>query len=390
MPCRNLRQEASLMAAPIRALLLTNYREDHQRSMIRFAGLLLSHLPKDKVSVDEIHPKALFHKLCPFGKWRKWTGYLDKYLLFPRSLISRLQSKSNPVDVLHVLDHSNAMYLPQAQRITSLAKLLTCHDLIAIRTANNEFPEAPKISANGKRLQNWIRRSLPYADAYACDSSRTEMDLHRITPTSKGCSEVVHLGVQPRRDDDNPIEVLPFDSINTGFLLHVGSSAWYKNRKRLLKAFVDLKERGNLNNLKLVLVGPLPQPEELTEKTERWLNHNPKELIVLSDLSESGLQTLYEHANALIFPSLIEGFGWPPLEARSLGCAVIASKTGAMDDILGSSAIYVDPMCTKDIVIKIKEILDADWTNGLPPHIPTAKECVQAYENLYQRLVEAK
>lgn len=378
------------MAVPIRVLLLTNYREDQQRSMIRFAGLLLSQFPKNEMYIEEIHPKDHLRKLCPSDNWKKWAGYLDKYLLFPRTLARRLRSKSDPIDLAHIIDHSNSVYLPKIKRLTSIPKLLTCHDLIALRTARNEFHKAPKTSSNGKRLQNWIHRSLPYADAYACDSSRTEMDLHRITPASKGCSEVIHLGVQSERGDDNPIEDLPLDPINTSFLLHVGSSAWYKNRKRLFKAFVDVKEAGNLNNLKLVLVGPVPQLEELTEKTERWLKNNPNELIVLSDLSESGLQTLYEHANALIFPSLIEGFGWPPLEARSLGCPVIASKTGAMDDILGSAATYVDPKSTKDIVVKIKEILDADRTNGLPPHIPKARECAQAYQNLYKRLVESK
>ena len=378
------------MAVPIRVLLLTNYREDGQRSMLRFADLLLSHLPEDGVDLEEIHPKAHLRKLCPSNHWKKWTGYLDKYLLFPRSLSRRLQCKSNPIELAHVIDHSNSIYMGRIQRLTSIPKLLTCHDLIALRTARNEFPKVPNTSSNGKRLQNWIHRSLPYADAYACDSSRTEMDLNRITPTSKGRSEVIHLGVQSERVDDNPIENLPFDPINTGFLLHVGSSAWYKNRKRLLKAFVDVKEGGNLNNPKLVLVGPVPQPEELTEKTEKWLINNPKELIVLSDLSESGLQTLYEYANALIFPSLIEGFGWPPLEARALGCSVIVSRTGAMDDILGSTATYVDPMSTKDIVAKIKVVLNGDRGNGAPPHIPKARECAQAYENLYQRLVESK
>ena len=390
MPCLYLSQEICLMAVPIRVLLLTNYREDRQRSMIRFADLLLSHLPEDGVDLEEIHPKAHLRKLCPSNHWKKWTGYLDKYLLFPRSLSRRLQCKSNPIELAHVIDHSNSIYLGRIQRLTSIPKLLTCHDLIALRTARNEFPKAPKTSANGKRLQNWIHRSLPYADAYACDSSRTEMDLNRIIPTSKGRSEVIHLGVQSEQGDDNSIEDLPFNPLENGFLLHVGSSAWYKNRKRLLKAFVDVKQGENFNNLKLVLVGPVPQPEELTEKTERWLNDNPKELIVLSDLSESGLQTLYEYANALIFPSLIEGFGWPPLEARSLGCPVITSKTGAMDDILGSAATYVDPMSTKDIVAKIKEILDADRTNEPPPHIPKVRECAQAYENLYQRLAESK
>ena len=378
------------MAVPIRVLLLTNYREDQQRSMLRFADLLLSHLSEDGVNLEEIHPKAHLRKLCPSNHWKKWTGYLDKYLLFPRSLGRRLRNKSNPIKLAHVIDHSNSVYLPKIKRLTSIPKLLTCHDLIALRTARNEFPKAPHTSANGKRLQNWIHRSLPYADAYGCDSSRTEMDLHRITPTSKGCSEVIHLGVQSEQCDDNSIGDLPFNPMGNGFLLHVGSSAWYKNRKRLLKAFVDVKEGGNFDNLKLVLVGPLPQPEELTEKTEKWLKNNPNALIVLSDLSESGLQTLYEHANAFIFPSLIEGFGWPPLEARALGCSVIASRTGAMSDILGSSATYVDPMSTKDIVSKIINALGNDRANIPPPQIPTARECAQAYENLYKRLVESK
>jgi glycosyltransferase involved in cell wall biosynthesis len=378
------------MAVPIRVLLLTNYREDGQRSMLRFADLLISHLPEEVVNLEEIHPKAHLRKLCPSDNWKKWAGYLDKYLLFPRSLTRRLQSKSNPIKLTHVIDHSNSVYLPKIQRLTSIPKLLTCHDLIALRTARNEFPKGPRTSASGKRLQNWIHRSLSYADAFGCDSSRTEMDLNRITPSSKGRSAVIHLGVQSKRVDDNSIGELPFNLMGTSFLLHVGSSAWYKNRKRLFKAFVDVKEGGNFNNLKLVLVGPVPQPEELTEKTEHWLKDNPKELIVLSDLSESGLQTLYEHANALIFPSLIEGFGWPPLEARSLGCSVIASRTGAMDDILGSSVTYVDPMSTKDIVTKIKEILDPDRANEPPAEIPKARECAQGYENLYKRLVESK
>jgi glycosyltransferase involved in cell wall biosynthesis len=376
------------MTAPIRVLLLTNYREDKQRSMLRFADLLLSNL--EGVNLEETHPKAHFRKLCPSTKWKKWIGYIDKYLLFPRSLALRVQSMSNPIDIIHVVDQSNAVYLRKIQRLTSIPKLLTCHDLIALRTAQNEFPDAPRTSTLGKWLQNWIYRSLPCADGYGCDSIKTEMDLNRMIPTSKGHSDVIHLGVQSERVDDNPIEDLPFNPMQTSFLLHVGSAAWYKNRKRLLKAFVDVKEVRDFNDLKLVLVGPVPQTEELTEKTEHWLKENPKELIVLSDLSESGLLTLYERANALIFPSLIEGFGWPPLEARSLGCPVIASKTGAMDDILGSAASYVDPKSTKCIVAKIKEILDADSTNGPPPHIPKARECAQAYEKLYNRLVESK
>ena len=369
----------------ITVLLVTNYRLDFQYSMLRFANHLLTHANSERIKYSEITPKPVLNRIPSSRTLKKWTGYIDKYILFPRLLNRKL--RNIPFNCMHIVDHSNTVYIP---KIKYCPTLLTCHDLIAVQAAQEKFPDAPKTGASGKRLQNWISQSLIRADYFACDSSSTEKELHSLIPTAKDRSEVIHLGVRPRKHIENINHGMPFNPKNTDFLLHVGSSAWYKNRKRLLKAFVDVKEGGKFNNLKLVLVGPVPQPEELTEKTERWLNDNPKELIVLSDLSESGLQTLYEHANALIFPSLIEGFGWPPLEARSLGCAVIASKTGAMDDILGSAATYVDPKSTKDIVVKIKEILDADWTNGPPPHIPKAKECARAYENLYQRLVESK
>ena len=369
----------------IRVLLVTNYRLDFQYSMLRFANHLLTHTDYNRIEYSEIAPKPVLNRIPSYHKFKKWNGYIDKYILFPKFL--RKELERIPFNCIHIVDHSNAVYIPKKQLCPTL---LTCHDLIAVQMAKENFPEAPKTSASGKRLQNWISQSLTRADFFACDSSSTEKILHGLIPTAKNRSEVIHLGVRPREHIVNSNHGLPFNLKNTDFLLHVGSSAWYKNRKRLLKAFVDVKEGGKFNNLKLVLVGPVPQPEELTEKTERWLNDNSNELLVLSDLSESGLQSLYEHANALIFPSLIEGFGWPPLEARSLGCAVIASKTGAMDDILGSAARYVDPKSTKDIVVKIKEILDADRTNGLPPHIPKARECAKAYENLYQRMVESK
>ena len=70
---------------------------------------------------------------------------------------------------------------------------------------------------------------------------------------------------------------------------------------------------------------------------------------MLNNVGESALATLYKNAKALIFPSFAEGFGWPPLEARGFGCPVIASKTGAIHDILEDSVTYVDPNNQKEI-----------------------------------------
>ncbi len=366
----------------LKILLLTNYRLDFQKSMLRFSNQLLNFQYSHRIDYYEIYPKPILYRIPANRTLKKWAGYIDKYFLFPRLL--KKTTKSTQFDYMHIVDHSNAVYIPKSK---FLPVLITCHDLIAVQTAQQKFSEAPNTSNLSKRLQLWILKSLSQANYFACDSNSTKKDLNILIPTTKNRSEVIHLGVCFERHIKNINHEMPFNPKTTRFLLHVGSSAWYKNRKRIFEAFVELKNGQHFNKLKLVLVGPVPQPEELTDQTEQWLNNNSKELIVLSDSSESVLQTLYEHADAFIFPSLIEGFGWPPLEARALGCSVIASRTGAMSDILGSSATYVDPMSTKDIVSKTINVLAEDKANRPPPKIPKARECVQAYENLYQRLV---
>ena len=67
--------------------------------------------------------------------------------------------------------------------------------------------------------------------------------------------------------------------------------------------------------LKLVLVGPAPQKEELDNDLTHWIKSNPSSILNLQNLPENTLSELYKYAEALVFPSFIEGFGWPPLEA---------------------------------------------------------------------------
>jgi glycosyltransferase involved in cell wall biosynthesis len=64
---------------------------------------------------------------------------------------------------------------------------------------------------------------------------------------------------------------------------------------------------------------------------------------VLDRVSEVELRTLYEHATALAFPSLTEGFGLPPAEAMFCGCPVISSTGGAIPEVCGSATLALDP-----------------------------------------------
>jgi len=225
-------------------LLLSNFRPDNQLSMLRFGKLLASEQSQSlHFEIQEIFPPPVFTKICPIGKLRKWAAYIDKYLLFPKGLNRELISLKDSVSLIHIIDHSNAIYLPKLSRITRAKKVITCHDLIAIRSAKGDFDQAPQTSKSGKHLQNWISGSLHHADYYACDSKQTLEDLHRFIPMSSKKSTVIHLGTEVNSSLKSPnitdlTNELPFDPTTTNFLLHVGSAAWYKNRKAVFRSFM--------------------------------------------------------------------------------------------------------------------------------------------------------
>ena len=131
-------------------------------TVCRGLELLLNDLNKiDEFKIIEIYPDPLFRKVCSFSKLAKWAGYIDKYLVFPKRLENILKQNDQNLGLVHIIDHSNSPYLKTINKISSAKCLITCHDMIAIRTALGEFPAAPQTSHSGKRLQNWIQHSLP-------------------------------------------------------------------------------------------------------------------------------------------------------------------------------------------------------------------------------------
>ena len=361
--------------------------------MLRFGELLASEQLKSlNFEIQEIFPTPMFTKIFPVGKVRKWAAYIDKYLLFPKRLKRELTRRKDPLHLIHIIDHSNAIYLPKLSRITRSKKIITCHDLIAIRTAKGEFDQAPKTSKSGKRLQKWISDSLTLADYYACDSKQTLEDLNRLIPLSKENSSILHLGTEldatSASDNKDLSKILPFDPLTTNFLLHVGSAAWYKNRKAVFRSFIDAHTCLPDQNLKLVLVGPEPRKEELDDQLKNWITSNPSAIRNLQNLPENTLDSLYKYAKALVFPSFIEGFGWPPLEAAIRGCSVITTCTGAISDLLGSYANYVEADNQASIDQAVLQTLQLDRSNQIAIALPSHEDCRRQYFDLYEQLME--
>ncbi len=129
-------------------------------------------------------------------------------------------------------------------------------------------------------------------------------------------STVARLGLVPKR-----------------YVVGLSSTQEHKNIGLLLKAFSD----GRLADIKLVLFGATPRSafEDLRFAV-------PANVIFAGRLSDAELRGLLSDALCLAFPSTTEGFGLPPLEAMFVGCPVLAAPCGALPEVCGDGAIYVD------------------------------------------------
>ena len=377
---------------PKKVLIISNYKKDAQLSMLKFAHSLTTGVYENLV-LEMLTPNPIFGNLFCKSNLYKWAAYVDKYLLFPKKLKREFLSLKDQVKLIHIIDHSNAIYIPKLNRITKAIKIVTCHDLIAIRTARGEFAQAPVTSKSGKSLQNWIARSLKYADFYACDSRLTLEDLNRLIPESKEKSSILHLGTDlelyRKSNQSNLSYKLPFDPCNKYFLLHVGSAAWYKNRQAVFRSFVHAHKRLPDHDLRLVLVGPEPQKEELDDHLSNWFKTHPNAIYSLQNLTENSLGELYQHARALIFPSFVEGFGWPPLEAAIRGCPVITTRTGAIADLIGDYAKYVEAEIQASIDQSIQELLQSPAAKRDAINLPGHEDCRKQYFDLYEQMVRS-
>ena len=137
------------------------------------------------------------------------------------------------------------------------------------------------------------------------------------------------------------------------YLLYVGQQSDYKNIKRLGDAHQKLLK--NYPDLGLVLVGKKNASALINES---YFDKKQYKNILFTDFVEdTELNWLYAHATAYVFPSLMEGFGLPGLEAMSHGAPVISSNATCLPEIYGTAAHYFDPKNTDDIARAITEVL---------------------------------
>ncbi len=138
------------------------------------------------------------------------------------------------------------------------------------------------------------------------------------------------------------------------YLMYLGRQGDHKNIKRLILAHQKLLE--TYPDLGLVLVG---KKNQLIRINEQWVDKNKyKQVLFTGFLSDEQAAWLYAHARVYVFPSLMEGFGLPGLEAMLYGAPVVSSDATCLPEVYGDAALYFNPKDVDDMAEKITKVLD--------------------------------
>lgn len=217
---------------------------------------------------------------------------------------------------------------------------VTVYDLIS-----EKFPER---KSKLKFRTDLKKKAIKNADHLICISHTTKRDLIDYYKVPESKISVVYLGSTLgllHQTVSNPFRDIPY-------LLFVGKRNSYKNFIKLVNIFASSKLLKS--NFVLIAFGG------------GEFSRSEKELISSLDLEnriiqisgdDSMLSQLYLEAKALIYPSLYEGFGLPPLEAMAHGCPVFASSAGSIPEICQNAAIYFDPKNQEQMTNIIEEAI---------------------------------
>lgn len=241
--------------------------------------------------------------------------------------------RNEHLDLLHIPYH-NPPLLYRGPMV------VTIHDLIILHFATGKATKLPYLLYLVKRLGYWIELFVGLRKARhviaVSDTTKKEIVDHFHIPEKK--ISVTLEGVETGSPRGAPI-------ISGPYYLYVGNAYPHKNLSVLLSAMKKIEKT-------LVLVGGPDYFYDSLMKEARGMKH----IVFFGSANDQQLANLYTHADALVFPSLMEGFGLPALEALSMGCPVVVSDIPVFHEILGEQATYVDPHDPDAIVRALQSV----------------------------------
>lgn len=227
-------------------------------------------------------------------------------------------------------------------------RVMTVHDMAWVR-----YPET--IQAPMLRILSGLSEHVFSADRVLVVSEATKQDLMRHCQVDANKVRVIYNGVSQRfRPVSELLDVVRGRyHLPKKFMLFVGTVEPRKNLTRLVEAF---NRAGSKVEQSLVVVGAKgwktsPLCEEINRSPVRDRIH------LAGFVADDDLPAVYNLADALIYPSLYEGFGIPVIEAMACGTPVVTSDVSALPEVAGDAALLIDPLNTSQLADAMERIV---------------------------------
>ena len=262
--------------------------------------------------------------------------------------------RKHKIDVLHVPSFRRMLYSAPC------ALVATVHDLAPFHVAHKY--DWARMSYQRVVARRFARRQ----DEIIAISRRTAQDAEHLCDVMPDRIHVVHNGVdQERFSVGDPlkakVEAAARWNLHRPFFLYVSRIEHpLKNHVRLIEAFNQFRATTPAE-WDLVFAGCDWHGSEIVHDLA---NQSPyrNDIRFLGFVEDAAIPILYRAAEAMVYPSLFEGFGMPPIEAMSCGCPVLSSPRGSLDEVLGGSAGIFDPEHIDEIVGALQRVAhDFQW-----------------------------
>lgn len=242
------------------------------------------------------------------------------------------------------------------------------HDLIPLHDPEAYLPTSISRQWYFERLA-----ALKRSDFFLTNSPTTQAELLALLPQAAGRAHMVGLALSPSFLEliNQEAPARPFErlGISARYVLHVGSYERRKNQHRLLSDFGRLaaEVRGDAQ-LVFVCEPDDAARRSLFSRAEK-LGIAPDRLIVTGHVSDEELIALYKGAEVFVFPSLVEGFGLPVLEAMACGCPVLVARNSSLISLVDLNDATFDLEATDQLKDALERALtDEQFRSRLVSH----------------------
>ncbi|MFZ2361174.1 MAG: glycosyltransferase family 1 protein [Anaerolineae bacterium] len=237
--------------------------------------------------------------------------------------------------------------------------IVTVHDIVPFLVRSDESQTTFRHPLD-VLFDELAMKGLHLADTLIADSHFTKQTMVSVLGCRPDKVQVVHLGV--RHEIFNPRAVdAPFFQrfgLDPGlrYLLYVGSENPRKNLPRLLQAFRAI--HAEFPDCRLVKIGSEQYTPQAVQLRQQVLDLGLQDAVIFVEhVSDDDLAGFYSLASLFVFPSLMEGFGLPPLEAMACGAPVVCSHAASLPEVVGDAAILVDPSDVAQIADAMRLVL---------------------------------